>query len=81
MVKSKINTLNKEICEESQQKIKLRFIKSELDFKRCILMIKIRLNMIEVKCNYKDIFKDNLKCDICKSENGHNRTPIKMYKQ
>ena len=53
MVKSKINTLtNKEICEESQQKTKLRFIKeysqkqyvSELDFKRCILMMKIRLN-------------------------------------
>ena len=25
--------------------------------------------MIEVKCNYKGIFKDNLKCEICKSEN------------
>ena len=61
----------------SQQKTKLRFIKeysqkqykSELDFKRCILMMKIRLNMIEVKCNYKGIFKDNLKCEICKSDN------------
>ena len=77
VVKNKINTLtNKEICEASQQKTKLRFIKeysqkqyiSELDFKRCILMMKIRLNMIEVKCN-KGIFKDNLKCEICKSEN------------
>ena len=33
--------------------------------------------MIEVKCNYKGIFKDNLKCEICKSENDTTETPIK----
>ena len=78
LVKSKINTsVNNEICEASQQKTKLRFIKeysqkqhiSELGVKRCKMMMKIRLNMIETKCNYKGIFKDNLKCEICKLEN------------
>ena len=50
LVKSKINTsVNNEIWEASQQKTKLRFIKeysqkqyiSELDFKRCKMMMKI----------------------------------------
>ena len=31
-------------------------------------MIKIRLNMIETKCNYKGNFRNNTKCDICKLE-------------
>ena len=53
---------------------------SELDFKRCKMMMKIRLNTIETKCNYKGKFKNNLKCEICKLEND-NRTLIKMYKQ
>ena len=77
LVKNKINAaINNEIQELSHQKTKLRFIKEytqkqylkELDFKRATMMIKIRLNMIETKCNYKGIFKDNLKCELCKSE-------------
>ena len=76
-----------EKCEASQQKTKLRFIKeysrkqyiSELNFKRCKMMVKIRLNLIETKCNYKGICKDNLKCEICKLENY--TTLTKMYKQ
>ena len=32
-------------------------------------MIKIRLNMIEAKCNYKGKFKTDLKCDLCKHDN------------
>ena len=76
LLKGKINTkLNVEICELSKQKTKVRFIKEysqkeylkELKFKDCIMMIKIRLNMIETKCNYKSMFT-NLKCEICKSE-------------
>ena len=79
LFKSKINTsVNNEICEASQQKTKLRFIKeysqkqqiSELDFKRCKMMMKIRFNTIETKCNYKSIFKDNLKCEIYKLVNA-----------
>ena len=66
LVKIKINTsVNNEICEASQQKTKLRFIKeysqkqhiSELGFERCKMMMKIRLNMIATKCNYKGIYK------------------------
>ena len=66
LVKSKINTsVNNELCDASQQKTKWRFIKecsqkqnlNELGFKRCKMMMKIRLNIIETKCNYKGIFK------------------------
>ena len=76
LLKSKINTkLNIEIQELSRNKTKGRFIKEysqkeylkELNFKDCIMMIKIRLNMIETKCNYKNLFTD-LKCEICKSK-------------
>ena len=76
-MKNRINyELTKEIVERSQHKTKLRFIKEysqkeylkKLDFNNCIMMIKIRLNMIETKCNYKGNFKDNIKCEICKSE-------------
>ena len=30
--------------------------------------MKLRLNMLELKCNYKGVSKD-LKCDLCKVEN------------
>ena len=33
------------------------------------MMMEIRLNMIETKGNYEGIFKDNLRCEICKLEN------------
>ena len=33
------------------------------------MMMKIRFNTIETKCNYKSIFKDNLKCEIYKLVN------------
>ena len=77
LMKDKINkSMNEEIKELNQQKTKLRFIKEhsqkkylkELNFKQSIMMLKIRLNMVETKCNYKGIFKNNLKCNICKTE-------------
>ena len=40
------------------------------------MMMKIWLNMIETKCNYKGIFKDNLKCEICKLENDTTKPMI-----
>ena len=63
--------------KQVSKKTKLRFIKeysqkqyiTELDFKRCKMMMEIRLNMIEIKCNYEGIFKDNLKCEMCKLGN------------
>ena len=55
---------------------KLRFIKKfgrkkyieEMDFRDGILMLKVRLNMIEVKCNYKNKYKVNGVCDVCERE-------------
>ena len=55
---------------------KQRFIKefkkkeyiTNMEFKYSKLMLKIRLNMIEVKCNYKNKFKSNLICEMCKKE-------------
>ena len=55
---------------------KQRFIKefkkkeyiTNMEFKYSKLMLKIRLNMIEVKCNYKNKFKTNLICEMCKKE-------------
>ena len=56
------------------EKTKLRWLNEftqqeyieQLDFCDSIDMIKIRLNMIETKCNYKGLFKQNVMCDICK---------------
>ena len=88
-MKNKINTsLNKDIGEMSEQHTKLRFIKEysqksylgELNLKDCITMIKIRLNMIETKCNYKNLFKDNLRCEICKDENDTTEHLLKCTK-
>ena len=53
---------------------KLRFIEkfekkeyiTEMDYEDSILMLKVRLNMIEVKCNYKNKYRENRVCDICR---------------
>ena len=50
---------------------KLRFVENvernkyieELDYEDSITILKLRLNMIETKCNYKE---GNLNCAICK---------------
>ena len=57
-------------------KTKLRFVNNstqeqyleELEFQDSIKMIKIRLNMIEVKCNYKTNYANNKKCELCKEQ-------------
>ena len=78
LVKSKIHKkLDEELKELKQTKTKLRFLNNfnqetylnELTFKESIEMIKIRLNMIETKCNYKSLYKNNLKCELCRIEN------------
>ena len=69
--------LEEEMDIRIKQKTKLRFIKNferktyleAFDFSDSIEMIKIRLNMIETKSNYKGMFKQNIKCDVCKVEN------------
>ena len=67
--------LQTELSELKKEKTKLRFIEKfeqkkyleELTFEDTIEMMKLRLNMIEVKCNYKGMYKNNLRCDVCKS--------------
>ena len=57
-------------------KTKLRFVNNftqeqyleELEFQDSIKMIKIRLNMIEAKCNYKTNYANNKKCELCKEQ-------------
>ena len=52
---------------------KLRFIESterkkyleELDYEDSITILKLRLNMVETKCNYKGNFKENQNCHFC----------------
>ena len=74
-IKTKINSkLEEELQIYRQNMTKLRFITNfkqeryleELSFTDSIEMIKIRLNMIETKCNYKGMFKTNKLCEICK---------------
>ena len=54
---------------------KLRFIENvgrktyieELDSEDSITILKLRLNMIETKCNYNRNFVGNLNCAMCKN--------------
>ena len=75
VVKNKIRTkLEEEIKVIMSQKTKLRFLNSfeqktyleELDYCDSIDMIKIRLNMMETKCNYKGKSKQTITCEVCK---------------
>ena len=77
-VKEKIKCeVNRIIEEEINEKTKLRFIKEfglnpyleELELYESKIIMKIRLNMIETKCNYKGNYKNNLLCELCKKEN------------
>ena len=78
VVKNKITAyLQKEIELETQCKTKSRFCTTfkqkeyitNLKYKDCITMIKTKLNMLYLKCNYKGNFKENLACPLCASEN------------
>ena len=68
--------LNAEIKDMTKNKTKLRFIKEfstktylkKLEYQDSIIMLKTRLNMIEVKHNFKSLFAENLKCNICNME-------------
>ena len=60
--------------EKKKEMTKLRFVENverkkyieELDYEDSITILKLRLNMIETKCNYKGNFVGNLNCAICK---------------
>ena len=75
VVKGKIKeSLKEEIQKLAKEKTKLRFLKNfdqenyieELQFEDSIEMLKIRLNMIETKSNYKGTFKTEFICELCK---------------
>ena len=77
IVKQRIDIfLNMYLQKQIISKTKLRFVNNftqeqyleELEFQDSIKMIKIRLNMIEVKCNYKTNYANNKKCELCKEQ-------------
>ena len=55
---------------------KLRFIVEygrkeyidEMEYIDCVTMLKLRLNVVETKCNYKGKFPIDQKCEICHEE-------------
>ena len=57
----------------TKQKTKLRFLEKfslkqyieKIEFKDCINKMKLRLNMIETKCNFKGKYLKNQTCEIC----------------
>ena len=76
-VQTKINEkLEEELKKEVDQKTKMRFCASmktekyleHLGYSEAKMVLKLRLNMTELKCNYKNQYTD-LKCNLCKEEN------------
>ena len=68
--------LETELQKLVKEKTKLRFLKNfsqekyieDLKFTESIQMLKIRLNMVETKGNYKGMFKNTeLTCELCKT--------------
>ena len=77
ITKRRIEDHIQELFQESKQEMrKLRFIQEfgkkkyldDLEYQDSITMLKVRLNMIETKCNYKGNFKENEMCQICQAE-------------
>ena len=64
------------INELAKQKTKLRYLKdfaqkpyvSDLNLTDFTTILKLRLNMTQVKCNYKKHFIENLLCELCKEK-------------
>ena len=67
--------LNEQIKELANEKTKLRFCTNtdkkkyleQLGYTDARMILKLRLNMTELKCNYKNHNKDNIKCRLCKT--------------
>jgi hypothetical protein len=79
IMKTRINTyLEQSIQDQSKEKTKLRFcsdfkrklytMRGSLKFDNVKCIMKLRLNMLELKTNYKGVNK-NETCDLCKMEN------------
>ena len=75
-IKSKVEEkIKKDFQDKKDEMTKLRFIENvgrktyieELDYEDSITILKLRLNMIETKCNYKGNFVGNLNCAMCKN--------------
>ena len=45
------------------------YLKRSINKATIINIMKLRLNMIDVKCNYKGKYKNDLICPVCKIEN------------
>ena len=65
------------IQNEAKEKSKLRFFNNaqkknyinQLGYHETKIILKLKLNMIELKCNYKSKDNTNMKCNLCKIEN------------
>ena len=77
-VKNMINfRLHEHLQNLKKEKSKLRYLTNfkqekyveQFSFKDAITMLRIRLNMIDAKCNYKGQYKTNLICEVCKEDN------------
>ena len=65
-----------EFEERKVEMTKLRFIENaerkkyieELEYNESITLLKLRLNMLETKCNYKGNYKESQKCHFCNDD-------------
>ncbi|MEL6606459.1 MAG: reverse transcriptase domain-containing protein, partial [Cyanobacteria bacterium J06614_10] len=76
-IKRKIaKEINTRIVEKTWEMKKLRFLEewkkqdylTELNTWQAIMTMKIRLNMLKTKCNYKNKDQENLLCGLCKEK-------------
>ena len=78
ILKKRINRrLELKLVSESKSKTKMRFcgdfkrkqytMKGDINFEMGKSILKLRLNMLELKSNYKGEHKNSLACDLCKT--------------
>ena len=86
-LKQIINTQHNEIRKESKEKTKLRFCQNaqkknyidQLGYQETKIFLKLRLNMTELKCNYKNKNNTNMKCDLCNVKQKMTRQNICLH--
>ena len=76
IMKKKVKeVIQKKLEDAKKDMTKMRFLKSfeienyidKVNYDECVTLLKLRLNMIETKCNYKGKFQNDLSCPLCKT--------------
>ena len=76
IMKKKVKeVIQKKLEDAKKDMTKMRFLKSfeienyidKVNYDECVTVLKLRLNMIETKCNYKGKFQNDLSCPLCKT--------------